>query len=167
MNYLLCDYTPIKPRLLLDDISKISSNLSHLSPEDKASYIVQEDSAKFNLEFKLIPESIEDLFVEETLSQENELILKVKKADFLGDSMWEFRFGDRNIDIKFSDKGWLEKFQTRGISLQPGDAIRGIVRVSYKYDSEHNMVGYSYDLLRVIDVISVSQGEQPNMFSDE
>ena len=132
---MLPDYQPIDARLLLEDISQISSSLSHLTAGDNASYITKEEKAGFNLEFKLSPESIEDLFVQEVLTQENVLIMKVKKADFLSDSMWEFRFGERNIPVKISDKEWLEKFQTNKISVQPGDAIRGLVRVSDKYDA--------------------------------
>lgn len=116
------------------------------------------------MEFKLSPESIEELSVQEVLVQENVLIMKVKKADFLGDSMWEFRFGDRNIVVKISDKEWLEKFQTNRIVVQPGDAIRGLVKISHKYDTEHNLIGYGYDLLSVVEVIKVSQGEQTDMF---
>ncbi len=126
---MLPDYKSVEPRLLLEDISKISTSLSHLIQEDKASYITKEDSAKFNLQFKLAPESIEELFVQEVLTQENILIMKVKKADFLGDSMWDFRFGDRTIPVKISDKEWLDKFQENKVSIQPGDAIRGLVKM--------------------------------------
>jgi len=161
---MLPDYQSINPRLLLEDISQMSSSLSHLTPDDSASYITKEGSARFNLEFKLSPESIEDLFVQETLIQENVLIMKVKKADFLGDSMWEFRFGERNIPVKISDKDWLEKFQTNKILIQPGDAIRGLVKVSDKYDAEHNLIEHNYDLLSVIEVIKALGGEQPDMF---
>jgi len=164
---MLPDYKPIEPRLLLGDISNISSSLSHLSADDKASYITREDKVGFNLEFKLSPESIEELFVQEVLTRENVLIMKVKKADFLGDSMWEFRFGDRNIVVKISDKEWLEKFQTNKIIIQPGDAIRGVVGISDKYDAEHNLIGHSYDLLSVTEVIKALQGEQTDMFSGD
>jgi hypothetical protein len=162
---MLPDYKPIEPRLLLEDISKISSSLSYLTAGDGASYITKQDRAKFNLELKLSPESIEELFVQEVLTQDETLIMKVKKADFLGDSMWEFRFGDRNIPVRISDKVWLNKFQTNKVTIQAGDAIRGVTRISHKYDAEHNLIGYSYDLLSVIEVIKSSQEEQKDMFN--
>ncbi|MFC1995200.1 hypothetical protein ACFLVK_02190 [Chloroflexota bacterium] len=164
---MLPDYKQIEPRLLLGDISNISSGLSYLSTDDKATYITREDKVGFNLEFKLSPESIEELFVQEVLTQENMLIMKVKKADFLGDSMWEFRFGDRNIVVKISDKEWLEKFQTNRIIIQPGDAIKGLVTISHKYDAEHNLVGYSFDLSSVVEVIRTLQSEQTDMFGND
>ncbi len=164
---MLPDYRPVNPRLLLQDISQMSLSLSHLRPDDSASYTTKEGSIGFNLEFKLAPESIEDLFVQETLTQENVLIMKVKKADFLGDSMWEFRFGERNIPVTISDKDWLEKFQTNKVLIRPGDAIRGLVKVSDKYDAEHNLIGHNYDLLSVIEVIKALGGEQTDMFGSD
>jgi len=92
-------YEPIARRGLLESIQKISSNISHLTSEDSASYITDDDKVDFNLEFNLVPESLEDLLVQETLSSESELLLKVKKPDYLGESMWEFRHGGKNIEI--------------------------------------------------------------------
>ena len=157
---MLPDYKPIEPRLLLEDISKISSSLSYLTTGDGASYITNQDRARFNLEFKLTPESIEELFIQEVLTHDDTLIMKVKKADFLGDSMWEFRFGERNIPVRISDKEWLNKFQTNKVTIQAGDAIRGVVRVSHKYDADHNLIGDNYDLLSVIEVIKSPQEGQ-------
>ncbi len=162
---MLQDYQQVDTLMLLEDISKISSSLSHLSTDDRVSYITKEERIGFNLEFRLAPESIEELYTQEVLTQENILIMKVKKADFLGDSMWEFRFGDRNIPVKISDKEWLEKFQTNKISVRPGDAIRGFVRVTHKYDTEHNLISYNYELLSVTEVIKISMGTQGDMFN--
>jgi hypothetical protein len=55
-------------------------------------YIVpDEPEAEFNLTFNLALESIEDLIAKETLSSESEMLLKVKKPDYLGESIWDFK----------------------------------------------------------------------------
>jgi hypothetical protein len=160
---MIPDYKQIDTRLLLEDMSNISSSLSHLVAGDKAVYITKEEKAYFNMEFKLAPDSIEELYVQEVLVQEITQIMKVKKADFLGDSMWEFRFGEKNIPVKISDKEWLDKFQSNKVNIQPGDAIKGIVQVSDKYDTERNLISHSYELLQVIDVIKMQNSNQIEM----
>jgi hypothetical protein len=160
---MIPDYKQIDTRLLLEDMSNISSSLSHLVAGDKAVYITKEEKAFLNMEFKLAPDSIEELYVQEVLVQEITQIMKVKKADFLGDSMWEFRFGEKNIPVKISDKEWLDKFQSNKVNIQPGDAIKGIVQISDKYDTERNLISHSYELLQVIDVIKMQNSNQIEM----
>lgn len=156
----LASYTRPQTRELLEGIKDISSSLSYLSEGDSASYTTGEEEAKFNLQFKLAPESIEDLLAKETISEEGELILKVKKPDYLGESMWDFRFEDRIIQASVSDKEWLEKFQTRRIDVRPGDAIRGIMKIDRKYGHDGEWIGTHYDLVKVIEVIPMSNSEQ-------
>lgn len=161
---MLPDYKEIQPRELLEDMQRMSDNLSHLGEGDSASYITPEEKARFNLDFKLAPETVEELLVHETISAEAEMILKVKKPDYLGESMWEFRFGEHIIPVKIVDKVWLEKFQSRQIYVQPGDSIRGMVKRSDKYDADGNLTGTTYELLKVLNVITASNDKQVGMF---
>jgi len=163
---MLPDYTKIQPQELLEDIQRMSSNLSYLSKEDSASYITSEAKARFNLDFKLSPETVEELLVYETLSSESEMILKVKKPDYLGESMWEFKFGDHTAPMKILDKDWLEKFQAKIIYVEPGDYIRATVKRADRYDDGGNLTGTSYELLRVIDVITAPSDKQSKLFED-
>lgn len=151
---LMPPYSRIHPRDLLEGMQKISASLESLIPEDKVSYISSgNESAKFNLTFKIVPESIEDLLAKETLSSPNTLILKVKKPDYLGESMWDFRLGDRVIPATISDKEWLESFQARKVDIRPGDSIKAIVQISYKYDYDGELLSIRYDISKVIEVI--------------
>ena len=60
----------------------------------------QVNSVGFNLEFELAPESIEDLVTKDKLMSQSEMILKVKKPDYLGESKWDFRHGGRSFPAK-------------------------------------------------------------------
>ena len=99
-----------------------------------------------NAKFKLVPESIEDLLTQEILTSTSEMILKVKKPDYLGESMWEFRHGTRPFEAKILDSEWLKEFQNRKYDVRPGDSLRTIVKteVQYGYDNEvvavHNLI---------------------------
>jgi hypothetical protein len=160
-------YTRIQPRQLLEGMKDISASLSHLTGEDSARYIVpNEPETKFNLTFNLAPESIEDLIAKETLSSESEMLLKVKKPDYLSESMWDFRHGTSTISASILDREWLEKFQSRKVDVRPQDFIRARVGISYKYDQDGELIATHYNILKVIEVIFAPDQAQPNMFED-
>lgn len=160
-------YIRPEPRDLLNSIKDISSSLSYLTEGDSASYLTEEKEAKFNMGFKLAPESIEELLAQETLSAESELILKVKKPDYLSESMWDFRHGDKIIQVSVLDSEWLEKFQSRKIVVRPGDSIRGIIRTSHRYDYNGELIATHYDLIKVVDVIEAPENQQLRMPEDD
>ena len=58
-----------------------------IGPDHNAIYIAPFGQARFNLGFKITPESIEDLIAKEILTLQGEMILKVKKPDYLGQSI--------------------------------------------------------------------------------
>ncbi len=158
-------YTRIQPRQILESIKDISASLSHLTEGDNARYIVpDEPEAEFNLTFNLAPESIEDLIAKETLSSESEMLLKVKKPDYLGESMWDFRHGTAIISASILDKEWLERFQSRNVDVRPQDFIRARVGISHKYDQDGELIATHFNILKVIDVIFAPDQAQPNMF---
>jgi hypothetical protein len=160
-------YTRIQPRQLLEGIQHISASLSHLTEGDSATYIIPNElETRFNLTFKLAPESIEDLIAKETLTSESEMILKVKKPDYLGDSMWDFRHGNVTISVSILDKEWLENFQARRIDVRPQDSIRATVKISNRYDQDGELIATHHDILKVIDVIHAPNHEQPDMFGN-
>lgn len=160
----LNDYKGVEPRALLDGIQKISDNLSHLSPEDKASYIVGDDKVAFNLEFKMAPDSLQDLVEMEETVIEGEQILKIKKPDLLGESQWELRFGTRNFLATIHDRDWLADFQARRIEIRPGDAIRARVRETHHYDYNGEMTRTTYEVMTISEIIP--GGQQLDMFDD-
>jgi hypothetical protein len=160
-------YTQPEPKDILEGITNIATSLSVLNQNDSAKYIIKEQETRFNLTFKLAPESIEELLAKETIINESELILKVKKPDYLGESMWDFRFGDKTIPVSVQDTDWLEKFQSRKAIVRPGDSIRGIIKISHRYDYNGELIGTHYLLTRIIEVIQAADNEQLGMFGNQ
>jgi hypothetical protein len=159
-------YTQPQAKDILEGIKDISASLADLNKEDSVKYITEEQEVSFNLEFKLAPESIEELLAKETISNEAEMILKVKKPDYLGESMWDFRFGDKTISVSVEDVDWLEKFQSRKVIVRPGDSIRGIMKTSHRYDYNGELIGTHYALTTIIEVMLAPDNEQSGMFGD-
>lgn len=160
-------YTRISPRQLLDGMQKLSQSLSYLTEGDTAKYIMpDEPEAEFNITFSIAPENIEDLLAKETLTSESEMILKVKKPDYLGESMWDMRHGTSIIQVRILDKNWLDKFQARRIDLRPGDSIRAKVQISNKYDADGELISTRYNAVEILEIIQAPNHEQLDLFGE-
>lgn len=158
-------YTRIQSRQLLESVKDISASLSHLTEGDSAKYIVpNEPEAKFNLTFNIAPERIEELIAGEILSSESEMLLKVKKPDYLGESMWDFRHGTSTISASILDREWLERFQSRKVDVRPQDSVRVRMSISHTYDQNGDLIATHYHILKVIEVIIAPDQAQPSMF---
>lgn len=78
------------------------------------------------------------------------MILKIKLADFLGESKWKFITPDNiQIDAKILDKDWLERFHQSEEHLASGDSLD--VEVDIK---ETNNQKNEYTIMKVNKVIS-------------
>jgi len=55
---------------------------------------------QINKSFAVVPEALTDLQVRESLQSEAQMILLVKRRDFLGDARWEFRHCRLPIEAK-------------------------------------------------------------------
>ena len=71
------------------------------------------DGENPNLAFSFEAESIEDLLTSEIITSTSEMILKIKKPDYLGDSKWEFRHRRETINARIIDNDWLAQFRNR------------------------------------------------------
>jgi hypothetical protein len=163
---LLPTYSPLKQRKLLESLKDISMSLSPLIEGDSVKYIsLDHGESTLNLKFKLSSENIEDLITKETTVKQGEKILKIKKADYLGESMWDFKHGQLTIQASISDKGWLTDFQSGKITILPGDSLRAIVSEYYRFDQNNNLIGLHYRVERIAEIIHAS--DQPDMFSDD
>lgn len=158
-------YEKIPTSKLLHSLEGISTSLSHLQKNDKASYLTDHEKVDFNLEFGLAPESIEELLTKDKITSQSEMILKVKKPDYLGESKWDFRHGGRSFPAKIIHKEWLESFQNREIDIRPGDSIRTIVEMTDKYDFNGELIGTDYNILQIIEVIQINSPKQMDIFN--
>lgn len=88
---LLPAYEPVPREKLIRSIEKINTALAPLNDNDKAEFISNEGTVEFNLSLYIAPETIEDLITADIIESSVQMIIKVKKPDFLGTSQWEFR----------------------------------------------------------------------------
>jgi len=94
------------------------------------------------------------------------MYLKVKKPDYLGQSMWEFKYEGKLIQAKIYDSGWLERFQKKTEILGPGDSIRALVEVKVNYDKYGEVIASHYTILDVKEIVQIPKGVQQSIFID-
>jgi hypothetical protein len=146
-------YAPLALPAVVDSMNLVSTALSPLLPNDSATFLTQSGQASFNITLKFAPESLERLITKETITNEAEMILKVKRPDYLGEAMWEFHHGGRAISAKIIDQNWLVQFQQRGIDVRPGDALRAWVKVEVEYGYDGEVVATHHSIKRVLAVV--------------
>ena len=156
----LASYMPISTDGLLRSIQSINRSLAQLSKEDSVELQTPIGSVPFNMDFVITPASLRELLVKESLTNEETAILKVKKPDYLGESMWEFRYQQRSIVAKILDLDWLRDFQDRKTDVRPQDALRVQIRVVVHYGFSGEVVDIDYFILKVIEVIPGENHEQ-------
>ena len=156
-------YSPPSKALLIRSITDIGMSLSPLQTGDHAVFETRSgDTVEFNLSIRVVPESLHDLLVEHSLMHDEEMILKVKKPDFLGDSKWE-SIHESTIEAKLLDEDWLGKFRNNEIILQPGSALRVLMHVEVEYGYDKELVSRKYQIIKVYEVIPPPSHEQPRL----
>jgi hypothetical protein len=154
----LPDYSPPSPKALISAVKDFQSVKDKLVDGDKArliSDITDLPAFEFNLSVRIPIEDIEQMAVSRTTTVESaEMILPVKKPDYLGESRWQLRHGQRNIDAKLEDLEWLKEFQGRKVDVRPGDALRCSVKIEYLYGFDNELLGEKYTITRVMEVLA-------------
>lgn len=139
---------------LLRDAQKISDGVAGLMPNDHVRFISVYETTRVETQIRVSADDVEVLLTQETVSSETELVLLVKKPDYLGNSRWEFRLGDHTIEAKMLDELWLQRFRDGGLVLRPGDSLRAVVRTEVARGFESTIVATRYEVLRVMQIIA-------------
>jgi hypothetical protein len=153
-------YARIPRYRLLTNIEKISTSLSFLDKDDEAAYITSNGRFPFNLSFNIASEAVEEFATRETITNNAQMILQVKKPDFLGESMWDFRHQGRTIQAKIVDLNWLHRFHTREFIIAPGDSIRAMVNIETKYGYDNDVVTTHYLIIEVLELLPLNGDQQ-------
>lgn len=82
------------------------------------------------------------------------MILLVRKPDYLGDTLWEFRHGKQTIDAYVRDEEWLRSFRTGNQVIVPGSALSCIVDYEYGYSDRGELKTQKHSVTKVINVIN-------------
>jgi len=138
---------------LLTNISSVQKSTRHLIEEDSVHYNCAQGSSRVTDAIEISDAIVEQVLTREVLDDRSEAILKVKKPDYLGTSKWAFKFQGHAVDVSITDQEWLEKFQNKLVSVQPGDSIRGTIVQYTSYGHDNDVLAVRYELEHVKEVI--------------
>jgi len=157
-------YSPVPTSEIARSVELIATAIEPLHEGDAIAYLPgSETPVEFNRSFHVVPESLADLLVKESLTNEAQMILMIKKPDFLGDSRWDFRHGSSPLLAKMQDAKWVEDFHRGSVPIFPGDALRAIVRTTVRYGYDGDVVDTQHDVMRVLDVIRAIRPSQTEL----
>ncbi len=158
-------YTPIASNEVVRSIQLITDAIKPLSASDSVSYLSSEPAIEFNASFQVVPDELTDLLVKEVMTSHAQMILVIKRPDFLGDSRWEFRHERRVFEAKISDPEWLTQFRAGTEVIQPGDALRTVVRSTVRYGFDGEVVDSQHEIIKVDGVIHTIRPSQGHFFN--
>ena len=95
-----------------------------------------------------------------------QMILAVKKPDYLGASKWDFRHGRRALSARVEDEAFLTAFQGRKRDVRPGDALRCMVSIEMRYGFDHELISETYVVTEVMEVLE-DNDDQGELFDTE
>jgi hypothetical protein len=112
------------------------------------------ESAGISRALRMTQVDVERLTVAQAPSYDSEVILPVKKPDFIGESSWEFILANHAIEAKMLDFDWLEKFRKQRVPLLPGSMLRVTLRQSISVGFDQERLGTRYFIVKVHEVLN-------------
>lgn len=153
-------YQPIELPKLLKDIQSFRIGMAYLGEKDSAYYFVEGQNHSIPKKIEISPELRNEVLIKESITNSTEAIIKIKKPDYIGESMWQFRFSDHVIEAKIHHETWLADFQSRKIEAHPGDSLRVILETTVDYGYGGEVVGTHYRVTKVFHVIDGGRTNQ-------
>lgn len=160
----LPDYAPPDPNGLIEAAKQLQEAKKLLGPNDRIFFEGSEGRVELDLTVDIDPEQLAELATKETIKlPPSEMILAVKKPDYLGSSKWDLRHGKRSISVRMDDENFLSDFQGRKKDVRPGDALRCKVIVEMRYGYDNELISETYSVVEVVEVLEDrnDQGEMP------
>ena len=160
----LPDYAPPDPTGLIDVAKQLQQAKKQLGAHDRVFFEGAEGRIELDLTTDINPEELADLATKETIKMPPaEMILAVKKPDYLGNSKWELRHGRRSISVRIEDEKFLAAFQGRNQDVRPGDALRCMVTMEMRYGFDNELISETYAVTEVIDILE-DLNDQDDLF---
>lgn len=161
-------HTPVKPNALRKALEDFEEVKGCLAEGDKAAMVVSSgEEAWFDLSSRLDIDAIEQLATRETeIHTVPRMVLVVKKSDYLGDSMWEFRHGKKSLEAKIEDAQWLQEFRDRQVTIRSGDALGCRIRIEISYGHDNEVVSEKHYVEKVLELLEAHYPQTPDLFPD-
>jgi len=139
---------------LAKNLNDINEAVSKLSDDEK--FIIK-DSKNTTEEIskgteKINLEDVENALTTEEIKSENIVFYKIKRPDFLGDSQWDFKHGNKSLKVKILHEEWLEDFKQGKVIVVPGDSLKVKIKQSFKYNKNGYLISERTEIIEVLEI---------------
>jgi len=146
INFL--NYYPINSKQILKAFSDISNGSKKIE-NFETEFIYGNNTIDISKNYNFIDTEI----INETMKQEIDVNLLVRKPDYVGFSKWGFIF-DKNIEVEIKDEEFRAKVHSGEIkNLYAGCQIHCKLLIEVELDDKKNPIDTKYFLLKVINII--------------
>ena len=154
-------YRPIQPIEIADSLAGVVEPTRSLQDPERVTFqeVGQQDIA-VPPESSVATHKIEEALIHRKISITRDIILKIKRPDYLGEAMWDFKHGKNTIQAKVLDAEWLEKFHNKEVLPGPGDSLEVSAVITEEYDKHGNLIRDRYEIAKVNSIIAGDVDEE-------
>lgn len=139
---------------LAKNLNEINDAVSKLGDDEK--FIIKnsknktEEISKGTEKINL--EDVENALTTEEIKSENIVYYKIRRPDFLGDSQWDFKHGNKPLKVKILHEEWLDDFQKGKVIVVPGDSLKVKIRQNFKYNKNGYLISEKTEIIEVLEI---------------
>jgi len=139
---------------LAKNLNEINDAVSKLGDDEKfviknsknTTEEISKGTEKINLE------DVENALTTEEIKSENIVYYKIRRPDFLGDSQWDFKHGNKPLKVKILHEEWLDDFQKGKVIVVPGDSLKVKIRQNFKYNKNGYLISEKTEIIEVLEI---------------
>lgn len=159
------DYPRPNPTRFSQALDRVQEAKEKFGPNESLTITLGKSEYKVDVKKTWLPSDFTqgDGQEERQLSNEMDMILIIKKPDFLGSAQWQFKHGKTSGNATIEHQEWLDRFHSGEFPLRPGDALRVRLRSDYTYNEKGDLLDTR---LKIVHVFEVKQGpgKQSDLF---
>jgi hypothetical protein len=153
----LPDYPPLNAARLAQPLDAIQRTKAKFREGEKLVITLDKRDYQVDLKERWLPsEHLPETPIEQELTNVADMVLIIRKPDFLAKSQWSFRHGKSNLSASMDVPEWLHEFHLGKHPLKPGDALRVRVRFDYRYDANGDLAEQKTTVIKVYGVIQAA-----------
>lgn len=146
-------YAKVSEADLANEALRLSKAISDLKEGESISFDCDSGDARLAAGYSVTEQEIDNLLIDQEISNLSDVILIIRRPDFLGETKWGFSFEKRNLLVSIDDKEWLARFQAGEIDIRPGDALQVKLRDTAYYGANGEVIKMDQSIEKVIKVI--------------
>src|SRR5690606_9481551 len=130
-----------------DAVSKLTDDEKFIIKDSKnTTEEISKGTEKINLE------DVENALTTEEIKSENIVFYKIKRPDFLEDSQWDFKHGNKSLKVKILHEEWLEDFKQGKVIVVPGDSLKVKIKQCFKYNKNGYLISEKTEIIEVLEI---------------